>query len=159
GRSRMRADTTLRAPKVPRGLLYSTGEEIPPGLSQVARAWLIEWPKDQITSERLTAAQEASGLYSRATAGDLPWLAPRMKGAAAAIRADVAALRPTYQATHRRTSDIAANLEIGWIRFLEFAVACDVVDDVEREQLLARIRAALLRGAVAQAQHQRELYP
>jgi hypothetical protein len=34
GRSRMRADTSQRPPKAPRGLTLSTGEEIPPGMFQ-----------------------------------------------------------------------------------------------------------------------------
>ncbi|MBJ7600398.1 DUF3854 domain-containing protein, partial [Candidatus Nephthysia bennettiae] len=159
GRSRMRADTSLRAPKVPRGLLYSTGEEIPPGLSQVARVWVLEQAKDAISSQRLTTAQEASDLYPRALAGYLRWLAPRMKTMASSLRTEVAALRAVHQAAHRRTSDIAANLEIGWARFLQFASESGAIAEERRQELIGRVRTALLCGAVAQARHQSELSP
>lgn len=159
GRSRMRADTSLRAPKIPRGLLYSTGEEIPPGLSQVARVWVLEQAKDAITSQRLTRAQEASDRYSLAMAGYLRWLAPRMKTMGTALRTELATLRSAHQAAHRRTSDIAANLEIGWARFLEFARDSGVISEGQRRDLGARVRTALLRGAASQARHQSELSP
>jgi hypothetical protein len=159
GRGRMTRDITLRAPLDPRGLLYSTGEEIPPGLSQIARVWVITPGKNDITAERLSAAQAKSHLYSRAMAGYLRWLAPRMDGMAAEMKTRLAALRRVYPATHRRTSGIAANLEFGWTTFLAFAKQCSAITEHEHDELVARGRTALLRGAAAQARHQHDTNP
>ena len=159
GRSRMRADTTLRAPKIPRGLVLSTGEEIPPGLSLIARVWAIEQGKGDVTSERLTVAQQSAELCVQAMAGYLRWLAPQMQNMAAAIRSDAANLRPIYRAAHRRTADIACHLELGWSRFLSFALDVGAITSSEHAEHMARVRAALIRGAAEQARHQREVNP
>jgi hypothetical protein len=159
GRTRMRADASIRATKEPRGLLLSTGEEIPPGLSQLARIWLVEQAKDAISEERLTAAQDAAGLLPGAMAGFARWLAPRMKGMPAQLRSELKELRGGYQAAHRRTSEIAASLEIGWRRFLAFALECGAVTQLEQGELERRVRAALLGGAAVQARHQQEVNP
>ncbi len=159
GRSRMRADTSQRPPKVPRGLTLSTGEEIPPGLSQIARVWVIEQAKDAITADSLTAAQRAADHYARAMAAYIRWLAPDMGRMSARIRDEVDKLRPVYQTAHPRTSEIAANLELGWDRFLTFAEESHAVTAADRAVIEARVRAALLRGAVAQSHHQRDNNP
>lgn len=159
GRSRMRADASIRAPKEPRGLLLSTGEEIPPGVSQLARIWLVEQAKDAVSEEGLTAAQDTARVLAAATAGFVRWLAPRMREIRAQLRSDVKELRGGYQAAHRRTSEIAASLEIGWRRFLAFALECGAVSDLEKAELEGRVRAALLGGALIQARHQQEVNP
>jgi hypothetical protein len=155
----MRSDTSIRPAKEPRGLTLSTGEEIPPGLSQVARVWLVEQAKDAVTEDRLTAAQDAAELLSGAMAGYLRWLAPRMREMRPQLRSEVKELRSAYQAAHRRTSEIAASLEIGWRRFLAFALECGAVTDPERAEMEGQVRAALLGGAAVQARHQQEVNP
>jgi Domain of unknown function (DUF3854) len=159
GRSRMRADASIRPAKEPRGLLLSTGEEVPPGLSQLARIWLVEQGKDAVSEDRLTAAQDAAGLLAGATAGFVRWLAPGMKAMRQQLRSELKELRGGYQAAHRRTSEIAASLEIGWRRFLVFALEQGAITDPERAELAGRVRAALLGGAALQARHQQEANP
>lgn len=122
GRSRLRSDTSGRPPKAPRGLAISTGEELPRGLSGIARAWLIELRDGEVKSEQLTAVQSAAPLYSQAMAGYLRWLATQMPKMQERIRREREVIRAEYPASHSRTSEIAANLELGWKVFLEFAV-------------------------------------
>jgi hypothetical protein len=54
---------------------------------------------------------------------------------------------------------MAAQLEVGWGRFLDFAVACGALGERDRAGIADRVRGALLAGAAAQAEHQRELNP
>jgi len=54
GRGRMRADGTLRPPKPPRGMVLSTGEEIPKGQSLRTRMLILEISKWDIARGALT---------------------------------------------------------------------------------------------------------
>jgi hypothetical protein len=59
GRSRMRPDLTQRPVRVPRGLVVSTGEDLPPSRSIVARLVVLEVDKDGIDLDELTAGRGA----------------------------------------------------------------------------------------------------
>jgi len=79
GRTRLQADLTLRAADAPRGLILSTGEEVPPGESLRARMVVVDVRPGDITRPvalRLGRAAR-SGLFARAMAGYLRWLAGR----------------------------------------------------------------------------------
>ncbi len=154
GRSRMRADSSIRPPLAPRGLVLSTGEELPRGLSGIARVWLIEQRAGDVTPDALTLAQSRSPLYSLAMAGYLRWLAPQMPEMATRIRKDRDLIRGAYPSGHRRTSEIAAHLEFGWKVFLEFAVSCKAASAQEAAEILARVRSALLEGCWDQVEEQ-----
>ncbi len=159
GRSRMRADSTIRPPKAPRGLVFSTGEELPRGLSGIARVWLMEQRVGDVTSDALTAAQSQAPLYSLAMAGYLRWLAPQMPGMDKRISGERGTIRATYPASHNRTSEIAAHLELGWKLFLEFAVECHAIEEHQASGMGARGRAALVRGCRDQVEEQSDADP
>ncbi|MHB8332871.1 MAG: hypothetical protein ACYDEA_11860, partial [Candidatus Dormibacteria bacterium] len=159
GRSRLRSDTSGRPPKAPRGLAISTGEELPRGLSGIARAWLIEQKDGDVVSARLTAAQEAAPLYSRAMSGYAQWLAPQMPEMPERIRRERVRLRAGYTAPHSRTSEIAAHLELGCKAWLEFAVACGAIDDARATEVADIVRAALQDGCKDQIEEQGEADP
>jgi hypothetical protein len=76
GRGRMRSDTTLRDPRLPRCLLLWTGEQAPTGNSLVARSFIVEILPGEVNLHRLTEAQRngAAGLYAASMAGYLAWL-------------------------------------------------------------------------------------
>ena len=79
GRGRMRADGGLRPPKPPRGLILSTGEDIPRGQSLRSRILVLEVETGAVNWERLSVCQQdaAAGLYAQALAAFVRWLAPR----------------------------------------------------------------------------------
>ena len=81
GRSRMRADLKLRRTFVPRGLIISTAEQLPPGQSILSRLFAIEVHPEMVQGgegSNLTKAQlEESQLYPQAMAGYVTWLAER----------------------------------------------------------------------------------
>jgi hypothetical protein len=78
GRLRMRADTTLRPPRPPRGLTLLTGEDVPRGQSLRGRLLVLEVGPKALDWQRLTTCQRdaADGRYAAALAGFIRWLAP-----------------------------------------------------------------------------------
>jgi hypothetical protein len=155
GRLRMRADTTLRPEKPPRGLILSTGEELPRGQSLRARLLLLELPAGSLDWQRLTVCQQdaAAGLYAQAFAGFIRWLAPQYEEKRIAFRRDVLELRngASLADQHRRTPEIVANLAVAFRWFLRFAREAETLSDAEVAALWQRGWAALGRAAVAQA--------
>jgi len=79
GRQRMRADSTLRPCKPPRGMILSTGEDTPRGQSLRARMLILDVPPGMMEWNALTLCQNdaAAGVYTQALAGFVQWLAPR----------------------------------------------------------------------------------
>ena len=69
----MSADSSQRPERAPRGLILSTGEDVPNGQSLRARLVITEFPKEQMNWPKLTDAQAdaAKGLYAEAMAACL----------------------------------------------------------------------------------------
>ena len=131
-RQRMRADASLRAPRPPRGLLISTGEDVPRGQSLQARMLVLEVGPDDVNWDALTVCQAdgREGSYAQATAGFLRHIAPgyreikeRMPEMIASYREEAA-----RSATHRRTPEVVANLALGLRQFIDFAMEVGVLD-------------------------------
>ena len=140
GRQRLSSDATLRQAKPPRGLILSTGEDIPRGQSLGARMLNLEFSKGDVDAARLTLCQRdaAEGLYAEAMAGFLKWLASRFQNVRDGLHKEVAAQREqALTATaHARTPEIVANLFIGMKYFLAFAEEIGVINaEVKGERL------------------------
>ncbi len=163
GRQRMRADMTLRAAKPPRGLILSTGEDIPRGHSCRARMLIVEIEKGDVDLGRLTAAQAAGrgGRYAETMAGFLRWLAGDYKEARRAFQANALALRDETQrlSAHGRTGDAIAAAMAAWNVFLRFAVECGAISGEEAAAIRGRVLAAFRDLASAQDDHQRAADP
>jgi hypothetical protein len=157
GRMRMRADSTLRPARYPRGLILSTGEDVPRGQSLRARLLTLELAPGELDWSRLTACQRnaADGLYAGALAGYLRWLAARYAAIRDGLRSEVAALRERAQSDglHARTPGILADLATGWRHWLDYAVAAGALDAAERDALDRRVWAALAEAGSGQAEH------
>jgi hypothetical protein len=163
GRLRMRQDGTLRAAKPPRGLILSTGEDLPRGQSLRARVLVLEVGPGDVDWNRLTGCQAdaRAGRYADALAGFLRWNAARYETTQREFQALVPELRQRAAASgeHRRTPDIVANLMAGMGLFLAFARGAGAVSDAERDELLDRSWRALGEAARAQAGHQAPAEP
>jgi hypothetical protein len=157
GRGRMRYDGSLRAAKPPRGLILSTGEEVPRGQSLRARLLTLEVSPGDVSTERLTACQRdaAAGLYAQTLAGFVRWLAPRFETVRSQLRAEAAGLREKARADgqHARTPGIVSDLILGLRYFLAFARDTGAVTPAQAEALERRGWAALLEAADSQAEH------
>jgi hypothetical protein len=115
-------DASLRRAKPPRGLVISTGEEVPNGSSLRARLAIVEVQRGDVNIEQLTIAQQdaAQGAYARAMSEFIKWLAPRLDQ----VRKDFATLtherRNRLSNSHARTADAIAQLGAAWSIWLRF---------------------------------------
>lgn len=155
----MRADGTLRAAKPPRGLIVSTGEDVPRGQSIRARLLACELGPEDLDWRRLTQCQKEAGggLYAQALSGFLRWMAGRHLELQDLCRGWLPELREAAaeSSDHRRTPEIAANLAVGWRLFLWFAESAGALSPDEREQMWRRAWIGLGRAVTAQSYHQR----
>jgi hypothetical protein len=162
-RIRMRADTSIRAPKPPRGVILSSGEDVPRGYSLLARVLVLELPKGGVDWTRLSILQRraADGDLTRAMAGYLHYLA----GAGAGLRHDLRRRALQFRADlsaageHRRTPAIVADVLAGWDAFLNFAHGCGALSEDEVARLCSRVVATLRQVADTQAQQQEAAEP
>jgi hypothetical protein len=160
GRGRLRADATLRPIKAPRGMILSTGEDIPGSQSVRARMVITEVRTGDVRLERLSSAQAdaSAGLFASAMAGFLLWLASRLVSARERLRETVLDWR-TKSFAHRRYADSIGQLSAGFDLFLRFALEIGAISEEQRLSLQDRASAALLEVAAAQAAYQRAADP
>jgi hypothetical protein len=155
GRGRMHRDgVSLRDPAAPRGMTWSTGEDIPRGESVQARVWILDYTRGDVDFEKLKACQRDAnaGLYAQAMAGYLKWVAPQREAIRLNLRERVEKYyaAATRNGQHARTPGIAANLMAGFWCFLKFAVAVKAITRDEAMSLKTKVWKALLETAVAQ---------
>ncbi len=163
GRQRMRADTTLRPPKPPRGFIISTGEDSPKGQSLQARMLLIDVEPNAVDFEKLTICQKDAldASYAQALAAFVQWLAPHYTEIQAHLQDEIAELRQAAARSdqHRRTAGNTASLALGWRYFLIFAWKTGALSEAEAHDQWQRAWNTLLLLAGIQAQHQQEAEP
>ncbi len=155
GRSRMRADTSLRPDYPPRGLMVSTGEDLPPGQSVLARLLTVEVDRAQIDVKKLTEAQEHADRLPHALAGYIAWLAPQMDELKDSLTQRWKELRKGALtcSSHLRGPEIVAHLSVGLEMFLRFAVRVGAVSEDQAGEIYSDGWDALL--SVAQAHDRR----
>jgi hypothetical protein len=157
GRGRMRPDGTLRPSKPPRGMILSTGEDVPRGQSLRSRMLVIEVDKGDVDLHRLTPCQRdaSAGLYAAALAGFVKWLARRYAAFQADLARQRAELRDKAVAArqHSRTPGIVADLAIGLRYFLDFALEIGAIESDQRAEMARRGWRALEEAAEQHASH------
>jgi len=165
GRLRMRADTSLRSPKSPRGLILSTGEDVPRGESLQARLMVLELSPGVLNWQKLTACQSdaAAGKFALCMAGFIHWLARRYERLVIeqdnledTFQSEMLRLRQaaSQSAFHKRTPEMTANLAIGFKLFLAFAQDAGALCGEEAMKLWRRGWRALGEAALMQLAHQ-----
>ncbi|MDK1021840.1 MAG: hypothetical protein QGD90_09425 [Candidatus Hydrogenedentes bacterium] len=164
GRGRMRADGTMRPEYYPRGIVVSSGEDIPRSQSLRARILIIELSSGDIDLAKLTQAQsEASeGRLAQAMAGYIQWLAPRIETLKKHTPENLKGFRARArenQVSHDRTPDIVASLALGWDTFLQFAHHAEAITDEEQAAYSDQCWQTLLEVAEAQAGYQADEEP
>lgn len=157
-RQRLRADTTFRPAKPPRGMILSTGEDAPRGESLRARLLVLDIGPDDLNWDKLTICQTAAhrGEYALAMAGFLQWLSPRYGEVEHQLREEILRFRsdPNTKAAHRRAPDNIANLAIGFRYFLAYTVDTKTLSKEQAEQLWGKAQAGLQRATVFQQRYQ-----
>jgi hypothetical protein len=157
GRLRMRPDGTVRPEKPPRGLIVSSGEDVPRGQSLRSRTFIVEVSPGDVPKERLTECQRiaAAGQYALAMSGFLQWLSPRYELVLGRLREEAAELRERARSDgqHARTPGIASDLALGLRYLLAYATETGAITAEESDRLWSRSWAALLAVAAEQAAH------
>lgn len=157
GRQRMSSDSSLRAHRYPRGLILSTGEDVPRGESLRARLVVAEVSPGDMCWSMLTECQRhaADGVYALSMRCYIQWLAGRYAQIIKGLSASVADFRQLLQNEmhHKRTPTSVAQLAVGIHCFLRFAQESGAITQDERDELWNRCWNALLDTGASQAQH------
>jgi|SRR5579884_76056 len=161
-RTRMGADLSLRADKRPRGLLLSTGEDIPPGESARARTLFLSVAPGDVDKTMLTLCQKEGSLYARAMSGYLKRVAGRYEKMMAFYEEEFAQYRARAAAemqAHPRHADTVAHLYIGLKCFLSFAKGEGAINEVDVSNLMARAWRALIVAGETQGAYVKDNNP
>jgi hypothetical protein len=163
GRQRMRPDGTLRPTRPPRGMIMSTGEDVPRGQSLRARLAIIEISPGDVDTSILTDCQRdaADGLYQHAMQKYLEWIAPQYEQILEKFNTQFREVRDTAcrNRQHARTPGIVAELYVAFSLFLQFAVESEAISENDKISYEADCWNALLEMADAQEIHQRDAEP
>jgi len=155
GRQRLRADSSLRNGKPPRGLILSTGEDVPRGKSLRARSLILELAPNSIDWDQMTRCQRAGreGLFAEAMAAYLQWLAPQYGSIKRKLPGLISKFRAQAERSqqHKRTAEIVANLWVGINYFLKFAVESGAISVSNRSMMKQAAWKAL--GVAAKKQN------
>ena len=156
GRGRMRPDGSLRPAKPPRGLILSTGEDLPRGQSIRARTFIIEVRRGDIDAKKLTSAQTAAacGQYASAMAAFLAYLADTPEAWTAFEKERDRLRMEAKEGEHARTPWIVADLLAALKVFFAFAVHAEATGAAEAKKVYLDCSAAIAEGARDQAAHQ-----
>ncbi len=159
GRGRMRADGSLRAEYFPRGLILSSGEDVPKGQSIRARALILEMSPGSVNLDKLSLAQTlaAEGVYAQVLSSYIQFLAPKLdelKQTLPKRKNEIRDLVLEELSVHKRTADLVGSLYIGFETYLEFAQESGAISPEQREQLRVRFRKAIVQAAQKQIDHQ-----
>jgi hypothetical protein len=160
----MTADTSLRPTYWPRGLVISSGEDVPGGQSLRARMLIEQIGPGDIDVKKLTELQVAAreGLLAEAMAGYVKWIAGHADSDEKKLRERLlerqVELRNRVKGDyHRRTPDITASLAIGAQAFFDFAVHVGAMERAEPR--FEAVWNALLASAEGQQDEQRQADP
>jgi Domain of unknown function (DUF927) len=153
GRLRSNSEGTLQAAKHPRGLILSTGEELPTGQSLRARTLSIQVGREDVDFGRLSDVQTdaADGKYASALAAFIQHVANSYDDIRRRVRARAQQLRSEFIGQHRRTAPLLSTLAAALEEFLSFAETHGAITHEEREQIWNEALAAY--GALAREQN------
>jgi len=155
GRGRMNADGSLRATYFPRGLIVSTGEDIPKGQSLRGRMLVLEFAPHTVNLPVLSQLQVsgATGELSAATGLFIQWLAPQMDELKRTLPQQRITLRNeiVLRDGHSRHPDTLAGLIVVLMVFERFATAQGIQLPAD---WIATLTEALMQTGNDQAAHQ-----
>jgi hypothetical protein len=163
GRQRMRADGTMRPDKPPRGLILSTGEDIPRGHSIRARLFILELSPGVLDWKHLTNCQQdaISGIYATVMSSFLRYLAASYEEVHNGLRKEIELIRAQVlqSSSHKRTPVNVAHLAVGSRYFLRFAIDAGAISQNESGALWKQWWSALMEAAAAQGEHHQAAEP
>ncbi|MGA7743811.1 MAG: DUF3854 domain-containing protein [Polyangia bacterium] len=153
-RGRLRADLTQRPERPPRGLMISTGEDLPPGSSIRARLYAVEVERNGLNLPLITELQSQRGRLRHAMRAYLEWLRPRLDDFGTSLPRLRERMRPLFQGAtgHARHPDTLAHLLLGVYVLSQFAVDVGAMSKPDGRRLVRRALNVLRAGANEQAE-------
>jgi len=160
GRKRMKSDTSFRETYHPRGLIISTGEDVPKGQSLRGRMLILELGRNDVNLSILTELQThlSQGWLAAAMRLYVQWLAPKIDGLKESLPEHRRELREDVreaEKTHSRTPEIISDLTIGLEAFFTFAEEMRIITAEEKQHHLELARKSLIESAVLQEGQQK----
>jgi len=136
GRGRMKADGGFQITYFSRGLIFSSGEDIPRGQSLRSRILIVELSTGDVDLEKLTVAQQqaSNGVFADSMASFLQWLAPRLDDLKERVKSRHKYYRNYFrnlQIVHDRTPDNFAILAVGLEYFLQYAYDVGAISEAD----------------------------
>jgi hypothetical protein len=144
GRSRMQADTTMRASYPPRGVVIATGEALPEGPafeSAIGRSLTLQMNKADINLEKLGDVQASMDSLQAAMLGYIRWLSADWENIIKGARRDYERYSNWFRdwlgsGAHPRLPGICAALSVGMFLFESYAVFLGCWEDGVHEDFV-----------------------
>ncbi len=160
GRARLTDTTNLQQTMYPRGLILSTGEDIPTGHSIRARVLICDLTPGNIKAEALTKAQKHRPNYSQAMAAWIQYLAPQLKK----IRENAKKTATAYRDKHRdlghaRTPAMIGELQAALEALLHYGITKKFIETEEAARLASAGEDALTLIGKQQGQYMKDADP
>jgi hypothetical protein len=164
GRGRLQSDMTERVSKEPRGLLISSGEDLPRGMSLQARLLIVPIEKGEITGEALTSMQKAAaeGKYAISQATFISYLARKYDAIKIQFNKDRISYRNKLSQQsegHARHATTTAHLAASWRAWLVAAVEENAITTKDAKDLWRKIWKVLTDASRQQKEVQGSLHP
>jgi len=138
GKGRMRADTSSRPNYIPRGVLITSGEQLPSGFSNTARIYSVPIEKEDVYTDLMATAEEKRTLYARSMAHYITWLQANYEK----LKKDLPPMwnerrnKAQKSDIHPRLPGCVASLYAGLYAAVTFAVEKKAMDPSEGNTLL-----------------------
>jgi hypothetical protein len=147
GRGRSTGSGDLREGLPPRGLIISTGEDVPDGESLNTRFLNLEVAANDVNWSAMAECQELGeqGEFARAMAGYVQHLAGSLAATKLTVKRRTAELRTWFSVgiSNSRLAEVAASLLAGFEQFVMFAEANGAITDNRATEMFQRCYRAL----------------
>jgi hypothetical protein len=152
GRARLTDVSSMQTTFFPRGILLSTGEDIPDGHSVRGRMLIVELSPGSIAPAKLTPAQQKRGSYPQAMADWIQWLAET--NAAERLKTMAQDLRDKYlDIGHSRTPMLLGNLIATAALMMQYAEDRGFLTPAQGLDIYKKAEDAVLAAGRSQKQH------
>lgn len=140
GRGRLKSDITFREDPVPRGLVISSGEQLPEGESVASRLFVVEVERGDVNIADLREAQKKATLYKHSMSHYILWIRDNWDR----LKTSVPEAWETYrdqalaEGGHLRLPAAVAWLYTGLEQGLSYAAEIGVIGVEETKEILDR---------------------
>jgi hypothetical protein len=154
GRGRLKSNLEERATYPPRGLIISTGEDLPRGESILARTVIVRLERESVDMKKLTELQALAHRLPHTMLGFLQLVAPEIDTLSSRLAEIFSGARDRLQSdgAHLRTPEANAQLWVGAVVGLQFAIKVGALSGGEADALRASLWVALREVADEQTQ-------